>query len=105
MSITALIQKSQRGEPLSVEDICMLLEHSRALAAFVHDETVRSLANLEGQPVQMQHRSVFLQNVHHAYAQTDGSFAWPNSREGDLLKQAHREISGLLNRTTDASAQ
>lgn len=39
--------------------------------------------------------SVFLQCVHHAYAQTDGTYAWPNSREGDLLRQAKREIDSL----------
>lgn len=36
--------------------------------------------------------SIFLQNLHHAYAQTDGTYAFPNSREGDMLKQAKREI-------------
>lgn len=36
--------------------------------------------------------SVFLQNIHHAYAQLDGTYAWPNSREGDMLKQAKTEI-------------
>jgi hypothetical protein len=35
---------------------------------------------------------VFLDNLHHAYAQTDGSYDFPNSREGDMLKQAKKEI-------------
>ena len=39
--------------------------------------------------------SVFLENLHHAYAQTDGTYAFPNSREGDMLKQAKREIESL----------
>ena len=39
--------------------------------------------------------SAFLQGVHHAYAQTDGTYAWPNSREGDLLREAKREIERL----------
>lgn len=38
---------------------------------------------------------VFLDNLHHAYAQTDGSYAFPNSREGDMLKQAKKEIEQL----------
>jgi hypothetical protein len=36
--------------------------------------------------------SIFLGNIHHAYAQTDGTYAFPNSREGDMLKQAVREL-------------
>ncbi len=36
--------------------------------------------------------SVFLSNLHHAYAQTDGTYAFPNTREGDMLKQAKKEI-------------
>lgn len=39
--------------------------------------------------------STFLLNVHHAYAQTDGSYAFPNSREGDMLRTAKREIEQL----------
>lgn len=37
-------------------------------------------------------RSVFLENVRHAFLQTDGTMMWPNSLEGDLLRQAHHEI-------------
>ena len=38
-------------------------------------------------------KSIFLSNVHHAFAQTDGTYAYPNSREGDMLKQAKHELS------------
>lgn len=40
--------------------------------------------------------SAFQQAIHHAYAQTDGTYVWPNSREGDMLKQAKREIDAML---------
>lgn len=40
-------------------------------------------------------KSIFLSNLHHAYAQTDGTYAFPNSREGDMLKTAKREIEAL----------
>jgi hypothetical protein len=40
-------------------------------------------------------KSLFLSNIHHAYAQTDGTYAFPNSREGDMLKTAKREIENL----------
>lgn len=40
--------------------------------------------------------SVFLSNLHHAYAQTDGTYAFPNSREGDMLKRAKVEIEQLI---------
>jgi len=40
--------------------------------------------------------SAFLSHAHHAYAQTDGTYAWPNSREGDMLRQAKREIEALM---------
>ena len=40
--------------------------------------------------------SAFLSHIHHAYAQTDGTYAWPNSREGDMLRQAKREIESLM---------
>lgn len=39
--------------------------------------------------------SVFLANLHHMCAQTDGSYRFPNSREGDMLKTAKREIEQL----------
>lgn len=41
-------------------------------------------------------KTVFLSNIHHAYAQTDGTYAFPNSREGDMLKQAKREIENMV---------
>lgn len=44
----------------------------------------------------MDHRSVFLENIHHAFAQTDGTYKFPNSLEGDLLKRAKKEIEQLL---------
>lgn len=40
--------------------------------------------------------STFLPNLFHAYAQTDGTYAFPNSREGDMLKTAKREIEHHL---------
>jgi hypothetical protein len=40
--------------------------------------------------------SVFLSHIFHAYAQTDGSYKWPNSREGDMLRRAKLEIETLL---------
>jgi hypothetical protein len=38
-------------------------------------------------PLQDFQGSVFLANLHHSFAQTDGSYKHPNSLEGDLLKQ------------------
>jgi len=40
--------------------------------------------------------SIFLENLHHSFAQTDGTYRFPNSLEGDLLKQAKKEIEQLL---------
>lgn len=37
-------------------------------------------------------QSVFLANLHYFFAQTDGTYKFPNGSEGDLLKQAKREI-------------
>lgn len=37
--------------------------------------------------------SVFLDNVAYLYKQTDGTYKWPNSAEGDQLKRAHKELS------------
>ena len=39
--------------------------------------------------------SIFKANCHHAFAQTDGTYKWPDSQEGDLLKQAFAEITEL----------
>ena len=33
-------------------------------------------------------------------AQTDGTYRYPNSREGDMLKQAKKEIEDLTNDNT-----
>lgn len=46
-------------------------------------------------PLAIPKRSVFLQNAHYFYAQTDGSYRWPNGSVGDLLKQAKTEIEAL----------
>ena len=40
-------------------------------------------------------KSVFLANLHYAYAQTDGTYKFPNNMEGDMLKQAKREIEQM----------
>ena len=40
-------------------------------------------------------KSVFLSNIHHAFAQTDGTYSFPNSLLGDLIKTAKREIETL----------
>jgi hypothetical protein len=39
--------------------------------------------------------SIFKANCHHAFAKTDGTYKWPNSQDGDLLKQAFAEITEL----------
>jgi hypothetical protein len=49
--------------------------------------------------------SVFLQNLHHAFAHTDGSYAFPNSLEGDLLKRAKDEIERLTTKLQEVEAQ
>lgn len=43
----------------------------------------------------MNNKSVFLSNLHYFYAKTDGTYAFPNSAEGDLLKTAKKEIEAL----------
>lgn len=64
--------------------------------AIVDTGAVRWLADMEARNKLMHpgpsSPSPFLQGVHHAYAQTDGSYKWPNSREGDLLRQAMKEL-------------
>jgi hypothetical protein len=40
-------------------------------------------------------KSTFLANLSYFYAKTDGTYAFPNSAEGDLLKTAKREIEQL----------
>lgn len=39
--------------------------------------------------------SVFLSNLHYFLAQTDGTYRFPNSAEGDLLKRAKVEVEAL----------
>ena len=46
--------------------------------------------------------SIFLGNIHHSYAQTDGTYAFPNSREGDMLKQAVRELAAMREERDEA---
>ena len=48
--------------------------------------------------------SIFLGNIHHAYAQADGTYAFPNSREGDMLKQAVRELAAMRKERDEAMA-
>lgn len=40
--------------------------------------------------------SVFLHNLDYFFRQTDGSLLFPNSSQGDLLKQAYNEMLPLL---------
>lgn len=42
--------------------------------------------------------SAFLQNLHHAYARTDNTYAFPSGRVGDQLKQGMREVNYLAER-------
>lgn len=49
--------------------------------------------------------SVLLANLHHAYAQTDGTYKFPNSREGDILKRAKKEVEELRAVLASAGAQ
>lgn len=45
--------------------------------------------------------SEFLARARHFYGQTDGSYSWPNSCEGDLLKIASTEIAELRAQLND----
>jgi uncharacterized protein (UPF0335 family) len=38
---------------------------------------------------------IILSHYHHAYAQTDGTMAWPNSREGDILRGSFEILKSL----------
>ncbi len=40
-------------------------------------------------------KSIFLSNLQYFYGKLDGSYDFPNSVEGDLLKQAKKEIEEL----------
>ena len=50
-------------------------------------------------------QSVFLSNMHHAFAQVDGTYRFPNSFEGDQLKQAMVEIAKLERENQELRAQ
>jgi len=41
-------------------------------------------------------RSIFLEHIHHAYAKTNGTYDFPNSREGDMLRRAKQEMETLI---------
>lgn len=41
-------------------------------------------------------KSIFLSNLHYFFAQTDGTYKYPDGAIGDLLKQAKKEIEQLL---------
>ena len=43
--------------------------------------------------------SVFLSNLHYFYAKTDGTYEFPNSKDGDLLKQK-RKSKRFIHRKT-----
>lgn len=45
---------------------------------------------------ELKQAEIFLSNLFHAYAQTDGTYNWPNSREGDMLKHAQRVVKQLI---------
>ena len=45
--------------------------------------------------------SAFQQAIHHAYAQTDGTYAWPNNREGDMLREAKKELENSITCQTE----
>jgi hypothetical protein len=49
--------------------------------------------------------SIALEHMHHAYAKTDGTYDFPNSREGDILKQAKKELEQLLERSDNSDYQ
>ncbi len=53
----------------------------------------------------MNSTSAFIQGVHHAYGRTDGSFAWPNSLEGDLLRQGLTELEAAITELRNTSKQ
>ena len=44
----------------------------------------------------MDKRQEFLDRCTHFYLQTDGTYKWPNSCEGDLLKMAHKKFTEQL---------
>ena len=42
-----------------------------------------------------EYKKTVLSNYHHAYAQTDGTMKYPNSREGDILRWSFKLIQML----------
>lgn len=42
-----------------------------------------------------------MQHFHHAYAQTDGTMKWPNSREGDMLRGAFNILKDIKVQNVD----
>ena len=49
--------------------------------------------------------SVFLPNLHYFLAQTDGTYRFPNSAEGDLLKRAKVEVEALQRENAELRKQ
>jgi hypothetical protein len=45
----------------------------------------------------MEDNSIFLSNLHYFFAQTDGTYTIPNTLDGDLLRQAQKEILEIRN--------
>lgn len=45
----------------------------------------------------MEDNSIFLSNLHYFFAQTDGTYTIPNTLDGDLLRQAQKEILEIQN--------
>lgn len=45
----------------------------------------------------MNFKSVFLSNLHYFFANTSGGYNIPNTAEGDLLRQAQKEILEIEN--------
>ena len=43
--------------------------------------------------------SVALEHMHHAYAKTDGTYDFPDSREGDILRRCKKELEYLIERS------
>lgn len=41
----------------------------------------------------MNLKQEILDRMKHFYGQTDGSFKWPNSAEGDLLRMVHQHLT------------
>lgn len=73
------------------------LPYCRRMGCFIPRDDIKVLPGVSGVRADSDFGgSVFLANLHHAYAQTDGTYVFPNSREGDMLKTAKHEIELLL---------